>query len=383
MFKLFKSRTETVRVPLQVLSVLWKTGDGTERNMPPQRNVAGMGQHAGDAHACARDQDGRHRNISFHSTEIQEFYEKYIVHSTRGQGLGVIMELLQVLDEQGACPSIVHGDGETPEQYRCLHTVTLTQHSLNVARKAFDMLNRGRRTIRNNTGDVLIAALGHDAGKIPGLAHQELPGHTLGTMAFLAPLLAPLESGERILEAVRLLHVQDKDRKEKNKDLSILQILEQADIQTRQEELQAVQAEPASQSHICKEPPEKSPRPTVSLLARDALLQAMKPLLLKDVRESFMFQDELFLSPAFVKQVAANISPGCGNQDSFQSWMQKAALELVGGASPARKFRVRFYQRELKPVTQEYVSLEKDALGDLSDLKERQKAQGVRKVVCV
>ena len=383
MFRLFKSKTKAVRVPLEVLSVLWRTADDMRSDMYPQGKIAGQNQHTGDSHACETDQPGQHTNISYNSREIQDFYKKYIVQSIRGQALNVIIKLLQVLDEKGACPSIVHGDGETPEEYRCLDSITLTEHSLNVARKGFNMLNTGRHIIRNNTTDVLIAALGHDMGKIPGLAQKGVPGHTFSTMAYLRPVLATLESGEKILEAVRLLHAQDEDRKGGNKDLSILQILEEADIQARQAELKAVQVKPAAQSNVCEGPAKRPATLKARHLARETLLQAMKPLLLKDVRQSFMFRDKVFLSPAFVKQVATNLAQGRGNQDFFESCTEKEIVKLIGCTDAVRIFTVRFYKRKAKPVTQQYISLDKRLFGDLSGLKERHKAQGVRKVVCV
>lgn len=383
MLKLFKSKIDTVRVPLEVLSVLWRTADDMKRDMYPQGKITGQSQHTKDSHACETDRAAQHTNISFNSREIQGFYKKYIAQPIRGQALNVIIKLLQVLDEKGACPSIVRGDDETPEEYRCLDSVTLTEHSLNVARKGFDMLNTGRRIIRNNTTDVLIAALGHDIGKIPGLAHKEVPGHTFSSMALLRPVLATLESGEKILETVRLLHAQDKDRKGGNKDLSILQILEQADIQARQAELKAVQVKSAAQPNVCEGPAERPATLKARHLARETLLQAMKPLLLKDVRQSFIFRDKVFLSPAFVKQVATKLAQGRGNQDFFQSCTENQVVKLIGCAGAVRTFTVRFYKKRLKPVTQEYISLNKEVFGDLSGLKERQKAQGVRKVVCV
>ena len=383
MFGLFKSKIETVRVPLEVLSVLWTNRDDMKRNMCLQGKIASHASDDEDSRPCVTDPAARHANISFNGKEIQEFCKKYMVQTIRGQALNVITKLLHVLDEEGTCPSVVQGDDETPEEYRSLGGVTLAEHSLNVARKAFDMLNSERRIIRNSTANVLIAALGHDIGKIPGLAHKQIPGHTFSTMSFLRPLLASLGSGERILEAVRLLHVPDKDRKEGEKDLSILQILVQADIEARQAELKAVQAEPAAQPNGCGVPPERPPTVEARRFGKEALFRAMKPLLLKDVQDSFIFGDKVFLAPVFVKQVAINLAQGPGDKDFSQSCTEKEVLRLLGWSGAARRFTVRFYKRDLKPVTHEYISLDKEAFGDLSGLEERQKAQGVRKVVCV
>jgi len=245
MFGLFKSKAKTVRVPLEVLSVLWTDPDGTKTHVYPQQDIANDGPKGAHSPPHATDQPSQHGKVSFNSWEIQDFYEKSISERIRGQALNVIVKLLQVLDEKGACPSIVQGDHETPEEYSSLGCVTLTEHSLNVARIAFHMLNSGRRIMRNNAADALIAALGHDLGKIPDLARKEIQGHTFSSMAYLKPLLVSIESGENILEAVRLLHVQDKSLKGKNKSISILQVLEQADMQARQVELKTLKEKEA------------------------------------------------------------------------------------------------------------------------------------------
>ena len=293
MFHFFKSRDKSVRVPLGVLSALWTTDDMKDR-------------HAGDARPCEQDRHARRRDITFASEDILGFYNKYIAPYVRGQGLDVIIRLLDLLDRQGDCPSVVQGDDETPERYRTLGHITLAEHSLSVARNAFDMRNNGRRIIRSDTPDILIAALGHDTGKIPVPAQKEIPGHTFSTLALLKQLLADTGCAEKILEAVRLLHVREKDRKKRKKDLSILRILEQADIQARDAELKT--AGPAAQ-----------PNAKPVRLTEDALLCAMKPQLLKDVSESFMFEDKVFLAPAFIKEAAIGLAKGDGGPDSLRS----------------------------------------------------------------
>lgn len=223
MFGFFKPKSKFIKIPLAVLSTLWISPRGV----------------------CPSEQKS---DPCFGLREIRDFYEKYVNRHIRGGALGVIIQLLTILDKKGDCPSVMPGDDETPGQYKALACITITEHSLSVARTAFEILNRGRQIARTETPDMLICALGHDMGKIPDIRHNKVPGHTFSSLTFLKPLLTNMGSGEKILEAVRLLHV--KGRKANN---NLLQILEQADRQARLAEKKTIQARSAAR------PDEKQP----------------------------------------------------------------------------------------------------------------------------
>jgi hypothetical protein len=350
MFRLFKPKPKSVKIPLAVLSALWTRG------------------------ICP---SGQKSDPCFGLQEIGDFYESYVDRHIRGEALGVIIQLLTILDKKGGCPSVIQGDDETPRQYKSLAGITIAEHSLNAARTAFEMLNRGRRIARTETPDMLICALGHDIGKIPDIRQNKVPGHTFSSLTFLKPFLSGMGSGEKILEAIRLVHV--KDRKANN---HLLQILKQADTQARRAELKTVQTRSATQPDRCEKQPEKKEIDKKALY-KQTLFQALKPLLLRDVKESFMFKDKVFVSPEFLMEAAIELAGKQGSFDFLKSCTKERVFDLIEWSRPVPVFTVRFYKKKLKPVRQEYIVLDKKMFGDLSGIEERQKVLGVRKVICV
>ncbi|OEU53097.1 MAG: hypothetical protein BA868_00585 [Desulfobacterales bacterium C00003106] len=342
MFNLFRQKNKPVRISLEALSLLWTSQD-THRDP-----------------GVTEDEEP-----SFGSGEIQRFYLKYVQPHARGKELTIIRNLLATLDHHGHCASVVEHDDETPQPYRVLADVTLAEHTLSVSRKAFQMLNAGRQLVRTNTPDLLIAALGHDIGKMPHTAHSDLPGHTLNTIAFLKPQLKGLEAAPEIIEAIRLLHVDKKDRSVQSANL-ILPILQQADIQAREAELGMLQpAELKQAANRTGRPGKEPPEPAVM----ERFVEITKPLLLKDAQESFISGDMFYLSSAFVEQIIENseFDPG-------------EARNLMSSFSPPSTFIVRFFKKG-KSLTQKYIQLNKDLFGDLPDLEEQQNALGVKKVI--
>lgn len=352
MFRFFKPKPKSVKIPLAVLSALWT---GTCRICP----------------------SGRETDPCFGLQEICDFYERYVDRNIRGEALGVIIQMLTILDKKGSCPSVIQDDDETPRQYTALAGITIAEHSLNAARIAFEMLNRGRRIARTETPDMLICALGHDIGKIPDIRQNKVSGHTFSSLTFLKPLLTGVEAGEKILEAIRLLHV--KDRKANN---NLLQILKQADTQARMAELKTVQTPSAAQPDICEKQPEKEEIDKKALY-KQTLFQALKPLLLRDVKESFMFKDKVLVSPEFLMEAAVELAGKQGSFDFLKSCSKERVFDLIGWNRPVPIFTVRFYKKKLKPIRQEYIVLNKKMFGNLSGIEERQKVLGVRKVICV
>lgn len=337
MFNLFRRKNKPVRISLQALSLLWTSQDPD-----------------GDP-GVTQDEEP-----FFGSGEIQQFYLKYVQPYARGKELTIIRNMLRTLDQHGHCASVVEHDDETPQPYRVLADVTLAEHTLSVSRKAFQMLNAGRQLVRTNTPDLLIAALGHDIGKMPHTVYKDLPGHTLNTIAFLKPQLKGLEAAPEIIEAIRLLHVDKKDLTVQGANL-ILPILQQADIQAREAELGMVQQAANTTAHPAKEPPEPA--------VMERFLEITKPLLLKDAHESFISGDMFYLSPAFVERILqkSEFDPG-------------EAKNLISSFSPPSTLIVRFFKRG-KSLTQKYIQLNKELFGDMPDLEEQQNALGVRKIV--
>lgn len=110
----------------------------------------------------------------FDHAEIDQFYEEFVASRpiVKGARRTVIVKILQILDKDGDCPSVVGKEERAnsheaerdlgDELYQFLSRVPLWQHSLLVARKyaskfQYDVM----------LPDALIIALGHDLGKIP------------------------------------------------------------------------------------------------------------------------------------------------------------------------------------------------------------------------
>ncbi|ANA41744.1 hypothetical protein A2G06_16510 (plasmid) [Geobacter anodireducens] len=110
----------------------------------------------------------------FDHQEIDQFYEEFVASRpiVKGTRRTVIVKILQILDKEGDCPSVVGKEDRAnsheaerdlgDELYQFLSRVPLWQHALLVARKyvakfQYDVM----------LPDALIIALGHDLGKIP------------------------------------------------------------------------------------------------------------------------------------------------------------------------------------------------------------------------
>jgi hypothetical protein len=111
----------------------------------------------------------------FKHEEINRFYSDIIAQQPiiKGPRKAIITKILEMLDNEGMCPSVVHGDKiKDPDSdfeestFTKLAKVPLYLHSIAVARK---FVSKTSEEIL--LPNILIAALGHDLGKIP--AHHK------------------------------------------------------------------------------------------------------------------------------------------------------------------------------------------------------------------
>ena len=210
----FKKRP--VAISLEMLSKIWKDNPRSENKNPPEFNAA----------------------------IINSFFAEYIsprFDTLQGKPLDVIKKLLALLDTKGDCPSVIEGDHETSEEYALLSSIPVRDHTVNVAKEAFHILNDGRKEVSIETPAVLIASLGHDTGKIPGVykSKQSTLGHSYHSIQYIKPVLDDLDYGSKIITAIKLLHVQDKKILKQHKN-SIFHVLKQADNQAREKELKCL-----------------------------------------------------------------------------------------------------------------------------------------------
>ncbi|QTA78520.1 HD domain-containing protein [Desulfonema limicola] len=179
---------------------------------------------------------------TWENRENSQFWEQYILpyHGDIGQvHLEVIREILKDLELYGNCPSIVINDNETSADYQVLTDVSLLEHTLNVCRKARDILKTSEADYQVSMAKVMIAALGHDMGKIPEIAQpdwQMINSHTFKSCEWLKKKINHLRNKDNILEAVKLHHAGERELNPYMGN-KILSILRQADYAARESEL--------------------------------------------------------------------------------------------------------------------------------------------------
>lgn len=164
----------------------------------------------------------------------------------------VCRQLVQLLDREGDCPSVVdvRGDVEAAWEantYRLLAQTTLLDHSLDVADQVVRLLadNQAWHVIP----DTLVAALAHDLGKLPSARGTlyALGEHPLAAGTVLAGVAGFKELGRKdeILRAIKLHH--------KVADGLLGKTLKQADQLARQQELEEAMAAGGPREEMRKE----------------------------------------------------------------------------------------------------------------------------------
>ena len=114
---------------------------------------------------------------------IQTFYQKFVLPYEKifeiGGYLKPITMLLSLLDTHGDCPSVIQAEQAHEYQavenvYDLLAKISLLDHSLNVAEQMISEVFRVKtKDPEMIMGKILVTALGHDIGKIPGLLDSQ------------------------------------------------------------------------------------------------------------------------------------------------------------------------------------------------------------------
>jgi len=226
------------QITLRDLSVLWtKKGTGTKTI------------HISELSSLWRDEkliaELGLRLPELKNQRAAAFMEKYVRQGSWFQKAplqrAVCGQILQILDQDGHCPSVVSMNGDVEgnwdeNTYQILARTTLLDHSLNVAEQVVRLL--GESESWHVIPDTMIAALGHDLGKL-----QSLRGHLYSTgehpLAAGLPLnrlggFKDLPRKDEILRAIKLHH--------KKADGLLGKTLKKADQLARQKELEKVSA---------------------------------------------------------------------------------------------------------------------------------------------
>jgi len=210
--------------------------------------LAGIWTHKGTAESSAEKDEGETRketeksqdetheiSVAFRDPDLNAFYIENIRDKAglSPQARQVAEGILEILDREGDCPSVVNSHGEIEANletgvYNRLARVTLREHALDTAGEMLRLVDPGPMTPM-----AIIAALGHDLGKIPAYRKQlySLGDHPVISITILdkIPGFSEMPNKGDIITAIRDHH---------RKPIDFFSIkLKEADQEARKKEL--------------------------------------------------------------------------------------------------------------------------------------------------
>ena len=225
--------SKEVSVTLEELSRLWakskETGEIRIDDLAPiwREEIAPDGQDK--------------QSYNFQNEKIAEFFDEYIDQAPwfikADFQKDVCYQILLLLERDGDCPSVVNAADDVEASwdsntYSLLGKTTLLNHTLNVAREAINLLRN--ENANHVIPDTVVAALGHDLGKLPSIKSHlySLGEHPLAAGRVLAEIneFKQLTRKEEISRAIKLHH--------KRPEGLLGQTLKKADQLARQKELE-------------------------------------------------------------------------------------------------------------------------------------------------
>jgi len=185
----------------------------------------------------------KEEEITFENKEITDFFREHIEKATwfrkAQKQREVCTEILKILEKEGGCPSVVNVNDDVEASwdsntFTILGQVTLLEHTLNVAKEAIQLLVK--TDAKHVIPDTVVAALGHDLGKIKSIQSHlySLGEHPIAAGRVLAEiaLFKKLPKKDEISKAIKLHH--------KRPDGLLGKTLKKADQLARQKELEYV-----------------------------------------------------------------------------------------------------------------------------------------------
>ena len=216
------------------------------------------------------------KTYRFRNKKVADFFREHIEQAPwfgrAFQQKEVCYRILSLLETEGGCPSVVNAADDVEASwdsttYDLLGKTTLLDHSLNVALEVIGILRKD--DAQHVIPDTLVAALGHDLGKLPSIKSHlySLGEHPLAAGRVLAgiPSYNHLARKDEISKAIKLHHKQPQGL--------LGQTLKKADQQARQKELERAVASleienPAHQENVVeKNPKTVQPGPVAPPLA--------------------------------------------------------------------------------------------------------------------
>lgn len=194
-------------ITLEVVSQLWKTHE--MKKIP----FAGIAHYWRNMETIETKPP---RVIAFQHSEVTAFFEKKIKDTAffTGTVFDAVVDVLEMLDKFGDCPSVVNLREDEPESkgyaadiYAELAKVPLYLHSIHVAEEAITCAKDGIQIPK-----LVITALCHDLGKLPDhyLHFYKSGQHPFGSLAIVESIesVSSLKYINDIKEAVRNHHSQ-------------------------------------------------------------------------------------------------------------------------------------------------------------------------------
>ena len=205
-----KNRRQQIiqEITLEDLSLLW-TKEGSKTI------------HIGDLSPLWRDNDLLDKQVDdspkLTNSRAALFYDQYINRGAWFQKAQlqktVCGGILKLLDQEGNCPSVVNINtdvegGWDDNTFQILAKTTLIDHSLNVAKQAVRLLSEA--DAGHVIPDTLVAALGHDLGKLESVRGYlySLGDHPLAAGRPLAEVQGfnDLSKKDEIIRAIKMHH---------------------------------------------------------------------------------------------------------------------------------------------------------------------------------
>jgi hypothetical protein len=265
--------------------------------------------------------------VPWRHSRMGAFYQKNVAPFEKILGssgyLKPVSTLLAILDAHGDCPSVVRIQQDHEYQalqnvYDLLSRITLLDHSLNVAEQMIDDVARSKtRDPEMIMGKILVAALGHDIGKIPDLMEGEnyrKGDHPYISYLVLKNVILPETSPqhEDILSAVKSHHFQVRE--------GFTHDLRKADQAAREMEAEQLSLRGESAS------------PLIQMLQERATLELSNPKEGKNLKEKGASPDTIDLSWLNLDEFLAFIEPEINrieNKTYFRAFSMNNGLVYI------------------------------------------------------
>ena len=378
-------------ISLESLSRLWR--EDKEDNSPFQSN--------------------REEEIFWKNQSIFDFYQAYIKPQVKvlGQGLKALKEVLTLLDLKGECPSVVSGEPVRDEtsfsSYELLSRVTLRDHSLNTGREAFGLIKESYPDYEMVLGKTLIAALGHDLGKIPSNRNYLTGYHPIRSAQILESIVKDLPYRNEVLKAVRNHHLKSSD--------SFTTLIKEADYRARDKELKELEfwvskkkSTPEIENPKEEKPPGNIPEKLdLPWIVPEEVVELINPYINTYVTRkgelsaaetgywmAFSFKDGLvYVMPRLLSRIAEKIALD-KKERGFTLRLPEAEFKRNVEFTVVAKLREKgfiadtigegyvgsryhlYFKGERKPLLGYYVPFKAETFGDFGQLEEMRKKKG-------